>query len=92
MSEASAARGASLVEQTGIYHHETMGACVDVIAWLAQNREYAKTHGHCPGGCDRELIQHETKGHNVCPLTYEKCEHRRLSILLKHLGVINGKK
>jgi hypothetical protein len=77
MSEASATRGESLVNETGVYHHAKMGDSMDVLAWIHENREYANTHGHCKGGCNRELIQHETKGHSVCPLTYEECKGGR---------------
>jgi hypothetical protein len=87
-----ATRGAELVNRTGVYQHARMLDCLDVIAWLEENREHAAKYGCCPGGCDRQLVVHETRGHAVCPLTYDHCQRRRLSLLVQHLGIINGKK
>jgi hypothetical protein len=92
MDDIDAIRGAELVRSTGIYQQNKLGDCLDVIAWLDVNRAHADKHGCCPGGCDRELVQHETRGHAVCPLTYDYCQQRRLSLLVQQFGVINGKK
>ena len=90
---ADAARGELLVRQTGVYHHATMTDSMDVIEWLRANRKATEQRGCCPGGCEnKQLIPHEVHGHAVCPMTYEPCSKRRLFLIIKLLGVVNGKR
>jgi len=90
---ANAARGEMLVQQTGVYHHATMTDSMDVIEWLRSNRAATEQRGCCPGGCEsKQLIPHEVHGSVVCPMTYEPCSKRRLFLIIKLLGVVNGKR
>ncbi len=83
-------RGKWLVETTGIYQQKKMIDKLDVLAWLQVNREHVQRSGCCPGGCGKELAQHEVHGYSVCPMTYEPCEKIRLSRIISLLGIING--
>ena len=85
-----AVRGKMLVQTTGIYQQEKMVDSLDVIDWLLANRDVCRQRGQCPGGCNLDLVQHETHGHLVCPQTYEPCRKRRLSLIIKNLERING--
>ncbi len=89
---ADAARGEMLVRQTGRYHQDRMTDSMDVIEWLRANRAATEQRGCCPGGCNRQLVPHEVHGYAVCPMTYLPCESRRLSLLIQHLGIVNGKR
>ena len=85
----NAERGRQLVQQTGKYQQETMIDTLDVLEWLRENREQRDRTGCCPGGCNRQQIPH-LHGYAVCPMTYEPCQKRRLDLILKQLGMING--
>ncbi len=88
---ADAARGEMLVRQTGRYHQDKMTDSMDVIEWLKDNRAATEQRGCCPGGCEsKQLIPHEVHGSVVCPMTYEPCSKRRLFLIIKLLGVVNG--
>lgn len=90
---ADAARGEMLVKKTGVYHHQTMTDSMDVIAWLTVNRKATEQRGCCPGGCgNKQLVPHEVHGSAVCPMTYEPCNKRRLFLIIKLLGVVNGQR
>ncbi len=74
---ANAARGEMLVQQTGVYHHATMTDSMDVIEWLRSNRAATEQRGCC---CGRQLVRHETRGHEVCPMTYEPCKQLMVEV------------
>lgn len=78
---ADAARGEMLVKKTGLYQHRRMVDCMDVIEWLKQNRAAASESGCCPGGCDgKQFVLHQTRGHAVCPMTYEPCKQLMVNV------------
>lgn len=85
-----AARGETLVRETGIYQQPKMIDSGDVVAWLTVNREHCSRHGSCPGGCVQEMVRHETHGYAVCPKTYEPCGRQRLALIIQNLERING--
>lgn len=87
-----AQRGAMLVRTNGRYQPQSQVDATDIVAWLRENRIELDRHGYCPGGCNKQLVPHEVHGYAVCPMTYLPCESRRLSLLIKHLGIVNGKR
>lgn len=74
---ADAVRGELLVKQTGLYQQRKMIDALDVIEWLKQNRSAAELSGCC---CGRQLVRHETRGHEVCPMTYEPCRQLMVEV------------
>lgn len=81
-------RGRQLVER-GELSPPGMIDNLSLCEYWRQQRELVSIRGECAARCECDQVEH-TKGHAVCPHTYEPCKRLKLVEIIKLWERVNA--
>ena len=87
MHDDAVARGRELVEQ-GNLSPRGMWDNLALCQYWKQQRELVSQRGQCSARCQCDQIPHPTRGHLICPHTWQPCARKRLSAIVSLWEVV----